>query len=162
MGSTGGLVWVGGLAEYEVWPIDRLGVGFAAGAVGLVPLSYTAGRVNGVGGVGRFDVVGRAVNRSCCRLDVHAAARGMLLRLRGRPEASHVGRDSRHVLGELGLAARPSFRVGPLWLFARAGVWVTPGGVDVRVDDRTRSSYAGLGFAGSVGVTWTMDGVVRR
>ena len=85
MTSIHGLAWLGASATYELWPIERLGVGVSLGALGLVPQTVTEGRVTGVAGIGRFDLTGRLVDDDCCRFDVQGFARGTVLSVRGRP-----------------------------------------------------------------------------
>ena len=65
---------------------------------------------------------------------------------------------STHALGELRLGARPSLRVGPVWLFAAAELTFAPGQLLVRDNDAVLTGYGGLGVAASLGISWSLGG----
>ncbi len=155
MASIHGLAWLGASATYEVWPIERLGVGLSLGALGLVPQTVTEGRVTGVAGTGRFDLTGRVVNDDCCRFDVQGFARGTVLSVRGRPSPGFEGTRRRQGVGEFGVGLRPAFRAGPLWVYFRLDASMIPGGLELTANGVGLGGYRGFGLGGGVGVSWT-------
>lgn len=162
LASIHGLAWLGASAAYELWPIDRLGVGVGLGAVGLVPKTVSEGRVTGIAGVGRVDLIGRVITNACCRLDVQGFARGTVLGVRGRPSPGFEGARRRQGVGEFGAGLRPSFRAGPLWLFFRVEASMIAGGLELTANREAIGGYRGFGLGGGLGVSWAFGSSASR